>query len=57
MILYAKMQGRVILVVGLIMSLCFPALSFADDDKIFMENSKAVAVVVTYYSNTWGVAD
>lgn len=32
------------LVVGLIMSLCFPALPSADADKIFKENSNAWAL-------------
>lgn len=41
----SKMQWRNILVIALMLSLCFPALSFADADKIFKENSKAVVVV------------
>lgn len=41
----AKMQVRFILVIALMLSRCFPALSSADDDKIFRENSKAVVVV------------
>lgn len=43
-----KMQVRFILVIALMLSLCFPALSSADADKIFNENSKAVVVVVAY---------
>ena len=53
----AKMQGRVIFVVALMLSLCFPALSSADADKIFKENSKAVVVVIAYYQQCVDVAD
>ncbi len=42
-------RGKIhFLVVGLMLSLCIPALSSADADKIFKENSKAVVVVVAY---------
>jgi S1-C subfamily serine protease len=30
------------------LSLCFPALSSADADRVFKENGKAVVVVVAY---------
>ena len=43
--IFSKKHLFALLIIALILS---PVLAFADADKIFKENSKAVVVVVTY---------
>ena len=45
MIFDSKMRGMFILVIALALSLCIPALSYADADRVFKENAWAVVVV------------
>lgn len=48
MIFDANMRARFIFVIALLLSLRIPALSSADADSVFKENTKAVVVVIAH---------
>ncbi|HBR16634.1 MAG: hypothetical protein A3G39_09090 [Deltaproteobacteria bacterium RIFCSPLOWO2_12_FULL_43_16] len=50
MIFHSLKQRYAALPLIIILILVYPALSFADAEKIFRENSKAVVVIISYDS-------
>ncbi len=48
MIIHTRIKHSILLIVPLILLILLPAVSLADADKIFKENSKAVVVVTAY---------
>lgn len=48
MIIYKRISSSILLIIPIILIILSPAVSFADAERIFKENSKAVVVVVAY---------
>ena len=48
MIIHTRIKYSTLLIIPLILSILLPAVSLADADRIFKENSKAVVVVTAY---------